>query len=77
MNTTTQQILVRSHISALEAEARDERVALVARANRANHPKGPSIRATLGRGLIAIGAAIASTPIVDEPCPDVEAAHPA
>jgi hypothetical protein len=75
MNTTTQQILVRSHISALEAEARDERLALVARANQPNHPKNPSVRAALGRGLIAIGAAIASTPITDDPCPDVGAAH--
>jgi hypothetical protein len=74
MNTTIQQILVRSHISALEAEAAAKRLGVTARANQ---PKKPSIRATLGRGLIAIGAAIASTPIVDEPCSDVEAAHPA
>ena len=75
MNTATQQILVRSHIYALEAEARDERLALAARANQSNHPKNPSVRAALGRGLISIGAAIASTPIPDDPCPDMGAGH--
>jgi hypothetical protein len=74
MNETQQRILVRSHISALEAEAVAERLGVTARANQ---PKKPSVRAVLGRGLIAVGATIASTPIVDEPCPDVEAAHPA
>lgn len=70
----SQRILVQSHISALEAEAAAERLGLAA---RANHPKKPSVRAALGRRLIAVGAAIASGPIVDDPCPDAEAAHPA
>ena len=69
----SQRILVQSHISALEAEAAAERLGLAA---RANHPKKPSVRAALGRGLIAAGAAIASRPIVDDPCPDAEG-HPA
>ncbi|HEV8490197.1 MAG TPA: hypothetical protein VGQ58_10460 [Candidatus Limnocylindrales bacterium] len=72
MNTTTQRILVRSHISALEAEAAAERLGLAA---RANHPRKPSVRAVLGRGMIAVGAAIASTPIVDDPCADAGAAR--
>jgi len=70
MDPMAQRILVHSHIAALEAEAAAERLA---RAARATGPK-PSLRAALGRGLIAIGTAIA--PIsVDDPRPDAGAAH--
>lgn len=70
MDPTAQRILVHSHIAALEAEAAAERLARGARAAESK----PSIRAALGRGLIAIGSAIAPSP-VDEPCPDIGAAH--
>jgi hypothetical protein len=72
MDPTLQNTLVNSHIAALEAEAAAERLAVAA---HVNDPK-PSVRAALGRRLIAIGAAIAATP-VDEPCPDAGAGNPA
>jgi hypothetical protein len=72
MDPTVQRNLVHSHIAALTAEAAAERLAL---AVRQSDPK-PSVRAALGHWLIAIGAAIAATP-VEEPCPDTGAAHPA
>lgn len=72
MDSPTQQNLVHSHIAALEAEPAAERMSLAA---RAGDPR-PSVRATLGHRLIAIGAAIAATP-VDELCPDTGASHPA
>lgn len=72
MDPTVQRNLVHSHIAALEAEAAAERMAVRA---RAGDPR-PSVRAALGRRLIAIGASIAATP-VDEPCPDPGAGHPA
>jgi hypothetical protein len=75
MTTTTQQILVRSHISALEAEATAERLALAGRANHPNQSRNSSVRAGVGRSLIALGAALASTPLPDDPCPDMGAAH--
>jgi len=62
MDPTVQNNLVNSHIAALEAEAAAERLAVAA---HTNEPK-PSVRTALGRRLIAIGAAIAATP-VDEP----------
>jgi hypothetical protein len=73
MDPTVLHSLVSSHIAALEAEATARRLAAAA------HVKGPkpSIRAALGRRLIAIGAAIATTPIVDDPCPDAGAGNPA
>jgi hypothetical protein len=70
MDPTVQRNLVNSHIAALEAEAAAQRLAAAA---HVNDPK-PSIRAALGRRLIAIGAAIATTP-VDEPCPDAGAGN--
>lgn len=72
MDPTVQNNLVNSHIAALEAEAAAERLAAAAHVNDAR----PSVRAVLGRGLIAIGAAIAATP-VDDPCPDTGAGNPA
>lgn len=72
MDPTVQRNLVNSHIAALQAEAATERLASAA---RQSEPK-PSARAALGHRLIAIGAAIAATP-VDEPCPDTLGGHPA
>jgi hypothetical protein len=71
MDPTMQSNLVNSRIAALEAEAAAERLAAAA---HVNDPK-PSVRAALGRRLIAIGAAIASPPIIDDPCADAGAAH--
>jgi hypothetical protein len=73
MDPTVQRNLVNSHIAALEAEAAAQRLAATA---HVNDPK-PSIREALGRRLIAIGAAIATTPIVDDPCADAGAGNPA
>lgn len=70
MDPTVQNNLVNSHIAALEAEAAAERLAVAA---HNNEPK-PSVRTALGRRLIAIGAAIAATP-VDEPHPDTGAGN--
>lgn len=72
MDPTVQNNLVNSHIAALEAEAAAERLSVAAHADDAR----PSVRAALGRRLIAIGMAIAPTP-VDEPCPDTGAGNPA
>ena len=72
MDPTVQNNLVNSHIAALEAEAAAERLAVAA---HVNDPK-PSVRAALGRRLIALGALVAATP-VDEPCPDAGAGNPA
>ena len=71
MDPTLQRSLVNSHITALQAEAAAERLAVAAHVNDAK----PSVRAALGRRLIAIGAAIASPPIIDDPCADAGAAH--
>lgn len=68
MDPMAQRILVHSHIAALEAEAAAERLAHTA---RPTGPK-PSIRAALGRGLIAIGTMIAARP-VDDPSADAGA----
>ncbi len=62
MDPTVQRNLVQSHIAALTAEAAAERLAVAARANDPT----PSVRAALGHRLIAIGAAIAASP-VEEP----------
>ena len=63
MDPTLQRSLVNLHIAALEAEAAAERLAAAA---HVNNPR-PSVRAALGRRMIAVGAAIAATP-VDDPC---------
>ena len=70
MEPIEQRILVHSHIAALEAEAAAERQL---RAARAVEPRA-SVRAALGRGLIAIGTAIAAAP-VDEPSAEAGAAR--
>jgi hypothetical protein len=67
MDPTAQRILVHSHIATLEAEAAAERLA---RSARADDPR-VSVRAALGRGLIAAGRTIA--PPVEDPCPEVGA----
>lgn len=66
-----QQTFVHAHIAALEAEALAERLAVAA---QHSDPK-PSVREALGRKLIAVGALIAATPSVDDPCADAGAAH--
>ena len=71
MDPTVQNNLVNSHIAALEAEAAAERLAVAA---HVNEPQA-SVRAVLGRRLIALGALVAATPIVDDPCADAGAAH--
>jgi hypothetical protein len=72
MDPTMQNNLVNSHIAELQAEAAAERLAVAA---HVNDPK-PSVRAALGRRLIAVGAAIAASS-VEEPCPDAGAGTPA
>ena len=70
MDPMAQRILVHSHMATLEADAAAERMA---RAARAAEPR-TSVRAALGRGLIAIGTAIAPRPVEDAR-PDPSAAH--
>jgi hypothetical protein len=72
MDPTIQRNLVDTHIAGLEAEAAAERLARTA---RATEPR-PSVRAAVGRRLIAVGTAIAPAP-PDEPCPDTGAGQPA
>jgi hypothetical protein len=62
MDPMAQRILVQTHIAALEADAASMRLARTARAAA---PKA-SIRAALGRALIAVGTALAAAPI-EEP----------
>jgi hypothetical protein len=72
MDPTIQRNLVQTHIAGLEAEAAAERLA---RSARAPDPR-PSVRAAVGRRLVALGTAIA--PVArEEPCPDTGAGQPA
>lgn len=72
MDPTIQRNLVNTHIAGLEAEAAAEHLV---RTSRATDPRR-SMRAAIGRGLIAIGTAIAAKP-VEEPRPDTGAGTPA
>jgi hypothetical protein len=63
-NQFDQDQLVRDHIAALRAEAAEERFAHSRRAQPGDAPPGygrPGIRGAFGRGLIALGRAIAAT----------------
>ncbi len=57
MDPTTQRMLVNSRIAALVAEATTERLA---RTGKAMEPRR-SVRSAIGRGFLAIGAAIAAS----------------
>ena len=69
-----QRNLVQSHITALAAEAADERLAAAAR-NAGAGARKPSIRSALGHQLMTLGATIAAAPKVDDPCAEGGAAQ--
>jgi imidazolonepropionase-like amidohydrolase len=73
MDPTQNRLYVHDHLAALEAEAGIERLIRDLRDARDRESRGSQpgrgLRAAIGRGIIAVGSAIAATPR-EEPCPD-------
>jgi hypothetical protein len=73
-----QERLVRDRIAQLQAEAAEERIARSLPTHTSDTPPGfgrPGVRGALGRALIALGNAIATTSI-EEPQARRDTAHP-